>query len=94
MPQLNKNEAARLRKVATHLEACMDALHRAQGELYPPSLKLYREDVQEVIENTQEVLKAVQRDLPARKPGPAPKAAQQPAAQGSFDDLEDEGQEA
>ena len=67
MSQLTKNEAARLRKVAAHLDTCLDALHRAAGEMYIPPLKLYRDDVQELIAATQETLDEVRRVLPPRR---------------------------
>ena len=70
MSQLTKNESARLRKVAGHLDTCLDALHRAAGEMYIPPLKLYRDDVQELIAATQETLDEVRRVLPPRR-GPS-----------------------
>lgn len=76
MPQLNKNEAARLRKVATNLDTVLDALHIAAGTLYPPSLKVFRDDIGELIESAKEVLGAIKKDLPAKKPGPQAKSQQ------------------
>src|SRR4029077_13025988 len=76
IPMPSKNEAARLRRVVSHLDSVMDALHRASGELYPPNLKVYREDIQELIENAKETLAAIKKDLPAKKPGPQAKSQQ------------------
>ncbi len=64
---LNKNEAARLRRVTTALHAVLDALHRAQGELYPEPLSSYRSDVQELIASSEAALSRVTAELPSSR---------------------------
>jgi len=64
---LSRTEVTRLRKVATQLDTCLDALHRAAGEMYIPPLKVYREDIEELIAATQETLEEVKKVLPPRR---------------------------
>jgi hypothetical protein len=64
---LSKNEAARLRRVVTSLHTVLDALHRAQGELYPEPLGAYREDVRELIGGAEAAVSRIAAELPSRR---------------------------
>jgi hypothetical protein len=50
---LKRNDKARLRKVQTNLDKAMDALHRANGELYPAHLADYRQLVDQSIQTLE-----------------------------------------
>jgi hypothetical protein len=78
---LTRNEIARLRKVAVQLTIALDALHRANGELYPANLKTQRDTVAGLIGAAQRLQDEVVgllpgptiRNRPEAPAGPQPK---------------------
>lgn len=66
MPALTRNEIARLRKVTVQVTAALDALHRAQGELYVTTLQAYRATVGDLINAAE----GLQRQILPLIPGP------------------------
>lgn len=58
---LSKNHKARMRKVVQGLDRTLDALHRANGELYPVELAEPRAAVQAAIQAAQEAGRVVSR---------------------------------
>lgn len=63
---LNKNEAARIRRVQQSLEKVMDALHTAQGQLYPPGLKVYKSQIAKLISEAEKLTDKIRADLPRK----------------------------
>ena len=63
---LNKNEAARIRRVQQSLEKVLDALHSAQGQLYPPGLKAYKGQIAKLIGEAEKLTEKIRVDLPRK----------------------------
>jgi hypothetical protein len=62
---MNKNHAARLRRVNKHMDRVLDALHAARGELYPAELKSYRDGLEDLMDGVEALRANIVRDVPA-----------------------------
>jgi hypothetical protein len=91
---LTRNEIARLRKVTVQLATALDALHRAQGELYVGSLATQRDTVAGLIGSAQRLQDEILPLIPGPMIRNRPEAPSAPQPKDpldlNLDDLPDE----
>lgn len=93
MTELNKNHAARLRRVNQKLDRSLDAIMQANGELWPAQLRPYGERLQQAVD----ILQSLSKDIDAHVSGATVKPDEQPDAtdpdQEDIEDVSDVAQE-